>query len=532
MLSYASSRWLEVCVATQLVPANRETKPKKILFKLAECHLGLSKLVTSFPAFLSFLFLMDSLVHQFGLFEFKTGKFSLPSTPTHRSKASIFGLDAISRNLFNGRPGSSMGDFFSGSINGHRRNRSRSTTATSRSSMYTQTTTEDSMKSSHRSNSTATAATTMSTMDDDTSFFSSRSSSKGKKLSKRSTSLVDTTSDSEHGSIRNLSRSQSVSRSSSRGPDPDYSDVEDDSYTILEKSEVVGTSDYNLAVQLELARRNSLNQHSKRIAPMQLDAPVESTIYEGRMRRYHPRNDNSNLSAEEPPNPVRPVSRTSGEISVRSTTPRPTSPATLADSPPRQSRALPNPFERHPIGPRSPSPLPPSQSFETHLPHLVLPSMDDDFELEVNRHFPPLSSSDHHSKPVSNIPRSKRQPFFPTGNTDTPKPSTSNGLTPAPTPIEPLSIKKKGSIRPSKISTGSPTPARRPHARNSPLNRNFQRLVSPRRVSPQIRKSKPVPSSFKTEDFERMQHLSVSTKQDVSKSYCAFIELPKPFCVD
>lgn len=232
---------------------------------------------------------MGSLVHQFGLFEFKTGKNSLPSTPTHRSKASIFGLDAISRNLFNGRPGSSMGDFFSGSINGHRRNRSRSTTATSRSSMYTQTTTtEDSMKSSHRSNSTATAATTMSTMDDDTSFFSSRSSSKGKKLSKRSTSLVDTTSDSEHGSIRNLSRSQSVSRSSSRGPDPGYSDVDDESYTILEKSEVAGSSDYNLAVQLELARQNSLNQHNKRIAPMQLDAPVESTIYEGGMRRYHP----------------------------------------------------------------------------------------------------------------------------------------------------------------------------------------------------------------------------------------------------
>jgi hypothetical protein len=283
LLSYASSRWLEVCVAMQLVPANREMKPKKILFKLAECHLGLYKQVTSFPFFLS-PSSNGPLVHQFGLFEFKTGKNSLPSTPTHRSKASIFGLDAISRNLFNSRPGSSMGDFFSGSINGHRRNRSRSTT--SRSSMYTQTTTTaDSTKSSHhRSNSTATAATTMSTMDDDTSFFSSHSS-KGKKLSKRSTSLVDPMSDSEHG---NFSRSQPQSRPSSRGPDPDYSDVEDDNNTILAKSEVIGLSDYNLAVQLELARQNSLNQHGKRIAPMQLDAPVEATIYEGGMRPYHP----------------------------------------------------------------------------------------------------------------------------------------------------------------------------------------------------------------------------------------------------
>jgi protein ECT2 len=151
---------------------------------------------------------MVSLVHQFGLFEFKTGKISLPSTPTHRSKASIFGLDAISRNLLNSRPGSSMGDFFSGSRNGSRRNRSRSTT--SRFSMYTQTTTTaGSMKSSHhRSNSTATAATTMSTMDDDTSF-----SSKGKKLSKRSTSLVDA------GLIQNMAL---LAICQDRGRNPDH----------------------------------------------------------------------------------------------------------------------------------------------------------------------------------------------------------------------------------------------------------------------------------------------------------------------
>ena len=171
-----------------------------------------------------------------------------------------------------------MGDFFSGSINGHRRNRSRSTT--SRSSMYTQTTaTADSVKSSHhRSNSTTTAATTISTMDDDAYFFCSHSS-KGKK-SKRSTASVDPMSDSEQGSFsRSLSRSQS--RSSSRCPDPDYSDVEDDNNTTLAKSRVIGSSDYNLAVQLEIARQNSLNQHGKRITPIQLDAPVEVTIYEG-----------------------------------------------------------------------------------------------------------------------------------------------------------------------------------------------------------------------------------------------------------
>jgi len=404
-----------------------------------------------------------------------------------------------------------MGDFFSGSINGHKRHRSRST---SRSSTYTQTTTTaDSMKFSHRSNSTITAATTMSTMDDDSSFFASRSS-KGKKLSKRSKSSVDPLSDSERGS-----RSRSQSRSSSRGPDPDYSDVEDDNNTVLAKAKEIGSSDYNLAMQLELARQNSLNQHGKRVAPMQLDAPVEATIYEGELSHYHAEVViiMTNFPEEEPPNSVHPTSQISGELSTRYTTPRPTSPTALVDSPPRQSRALSrDPSERHPIGPRSPSPLPPPKSSEPHPSHHVLPSMDDDFESEFNHHPPPPSSSAHHSNPVSNIPRSKRQPFFPTGNTGTPKPSASN-LISAPTPIEPLSIKKKVSVKTSAILPGSPTPVRRSHVRNSPLSRNFQRIVSPRRVSPQIRKPKSVPSSYKPEDFEHIQHLAVSTKEDVSK---------------
>lgn len=220
---------------------------------------------------------------------------------------------------------------------------------------------------------------------------------------------------------------------------------------------------------------------------------------------------------------MRPTSRISGEMSSRSTTSRPSSPTALEDSPPRQPRALPhNPSERRPIGPRSPSPLPQNSGS-----HHILPAVNDGSELESNHHSPPLSNSAHPSNPVSNIPRSKRQPFFPTGNTDTQKPNISNSS--APTPIEPLSIKKKGSIRPSAILPGSPTPARRSHVRNSPLSRNFQRIVSPRRVSPQIRKLKPMPSSYKTEDFERMQHLAVSTKQDVSKSCSAFIRFSKLF---
>lgn len=225
-------------------------------------------------------------VHQFGLFEFKTGRSSLPSTPTARSKVAIFGLDAISRNLFNGRP-SSVGDFFSGSISGARRNRSRSTT--SRSSMYTQTTTTmDSLKSSSRS--ATTAATTISTMDDDFNYFASRSS-KGAKLSRQ---LSAGESDSDRGSPRrsgSVRRSGSISRPQSRastksGLEPDYSDVEDDSSTLLAQSKEMGTSDHQLALQLELARQNSLAQYGKPPGPMQMDAPVEATIYEGSSFTY------------------------------------------------------------------------------------------------------------------------------------------------------------------------------------------------------------------------------------------------------
>ncbi|CAA7260055.1 unnamed protein product [Cyclocybe aegerita] len=440
-------------------------------------------------------------IHQFGLFEFKTGRNSIPSTPTAKSKVAIFGLDAISRNLFNGRPGS-VGDFFAGSINGHRRHRSRSTT--SRSSMYTQTTTTvDSMKSSHRSSTTA--ATTISSMDDDASFFASRSS-KGKTVSRRTKSRTGSPSDSDRGSPgRNGSRPQS--RASSRGPDSEYSDVDDDDNTILARSKDIGSSDYQLAMQLELARQNSLNQHGKRLAPMQIDAPVEATIYE-----------------EEPPDPVRPSSRMSKDISMqRSLTPGQEDSSKPTDSPPRASRSLEQPsWDRRPTGPRSPSPLP-LKSPRSRRPDVDLPSMDDELAME-SRTSQPLSSSlppTSHINPASAIPRSMRQPFYPTGNLDsTPKPSTMNSSVSSATPVEPLSIKKKTSVRTSGLPPGSPTPARRSHMKNSPLSRSLNRVVSPRKVSPQIRKHKATSSSgaFGAEIFEEVQHLCVSTKEDIESS--------------
>ena len=71
------------------------------------------------------------------------------------------------------------------------------------------------------------------------------------------------------------------SRTSSRGTDLDYSDVEDNYGTFQAKSKEMGTSDLQLAMQLELARQNSLIQHGILMAPLQMDLPIKSTIYEG-----------------------------------------------------------------------------------------------------------------------------------------------------------------------------------------------------------------------------------------------------------
>lgn len=444
-------------------------------------------------------------IHQFGLFEFKTGRSSLPGTPTARSKAAIFGLDAISRNLFNTRPGSSMGDFFGGSISGRRRTKS----ATSRSSTYAHTTTtEDSSmtKSSHRSNSTTTAATTISTMDDDSSFFASRSS-KGKNFWNRAKSPSGTASDSDRGSpSRNLSRSRShsISRSHPWQSDADYSDVEDERSTVLAQAKDVDSSDYNLAMQLELARQNSMNQHGKLVSSIPLDMPVEDTIYE-----------------EEPPQPVQSTSRAMGDAtSHRSMTPRPASPVKLADSPPQTSRTdSRHSFERRPFGPRSPSPLPfPSPKVS---PSTDLPSVDADNALEPSTPpRDPLATPSRYAGPSSAIPRSKRQLLFPAGNTEvTPKPAT-NG-TVSTSNIEPLSIKKKAPGRISATSMGSPLPTRKFYARNSPLNRNSPHIVSPRRVSPQVRRPKPsapTQGSYNSDRIKDMQQLAVSTKDDIDSS--------------
>jgi protein ECT2 len=192
------------------------------------------------------------------------------------------------------------------------------------------------------------------------------------------------------------------------------------------------------------------------------------------------------------------------------------------DSPPRHSRSTSqHSQERRPLGPRTPSPLPPSNS-SVQLP-IQFPTdhspVDDDLVHEPipSPSRPSTVPSRHQGTPTA-IPRSKRQPFFPPNNSEsTPKTA---GVLPLTTPniIEPLSIKKKSSVRVT--NGGSPMPARKTYARNSPLSRHSARITPSRRVSPQLGKRKLPATSHSSahdnESTERMLEMCRATTDDVS----------------
>ncbi|KIK67960.1 hypothetical protein GYMLUDRAFT_36761 [Collybiopsis luxurians FD-317 M1] len=425
-------------------------------------------------------------IHQFGLFQFKTDRNSRPSTPTTRSKVSIFGLDAISRNLFNSRPASSMSDFFAGSVSSRKRTKSTA----SRSSIYTQTTsTGDSSFtkfSSSRSNTISTLATTV----DDGSLTSSRSKKKHDRG--RSPGPI---SDAESNRSFSVSRSNSRTsrtRSMSRDRDSDYTDIDDDDDQIQE----LDKSDQDLALQLELARRNSKSQNDRQV-PVRSLRPDTAPIYE-----------------EEPFHPARPPSRAStAKGSEHTITEDPRSPRSLSR----------NASDRRPMGPRSPSPLPPPKSPRPVSPALPeLPSMDDDLVAEISSIVQPTPNR-------SGIPRSKRQIFHPVDNIDsTPKP---NGVTRPSSSVEPLSIKKKTSVRSVPGSTDTPTrTSARKSGRNSLTRMPGKPAVSsPRRVSPQIRLGKVLGPSISSphilSDLDKIVTLAQTTKEDLESSHRAIKRL-------
>ncbi|KAI0921011.1 hypothetical protein AcW2_006119 [Taiwanofungus camphoratus] len=460
-------------------------------------------------------------IHQYGLFRFRTGLNSVPTTPTAstRSRAAIFGLDSISRNLFNTRPGSAMGDLFGGSTNGHK----RSKTYASQSSRYTQTTTtgDSSFSRFSRSNSTTTVATTMSLMEDEsmtasTSSRRSRSLSRAKKLIKKAKPPTSGGSESEPESSPKRRGSRSVpSMSPPRSAlgVGEFSDGEDSDGTALQRTDGMGESERDLAMRLELARRNSKNQHELPHNPIPSDHPLEDTIYE-----------------DDPPNRARPFSRSSRELpeipsesqSQRSTTPRPDSitPKRVCnpDLSPRRPRSLSrHSSERRPMGPRTPSPLPPRKS-----PNMSAvndgPPVEADLTLEttlVNMTQPPVTPS------RSPLPRSKRQPFEPTGNKEvTPRP-TLNEAPKAPGSVEPLSIKKKTSVRTNPNT--SPSLGRRAYTTRNP-SKTKTASQSPRGTSAQTRISRipvTIGVAVNSDDVDRLIRLAETTKEDLECSHRA-----------
>lgn len=198
-------------------------------------------------------------VHECGLYKFRTGYTSRPSTPTAstRGRAAIFNLDAIKSNLFSSSKSSSRGIHSSGtdfgSVSSHSNKRSRS--ANSRASViHTQSTgtTDMSFKFSQRSGSTAASSVV-----DDESFSQKSRESSPRKLFKRGRSP-------ELG-IRSGSNSPTKSRDSSRERfTAMYADEDEDEVRTAETIHATvpasDQSEWDLSLRLELARQNSLSQ--------------------------------------------------------------------------------------------------------------------------------------------------------------------------------------------------------------------------------------------------------------------------------
>ncbi|TRM67640.1 hypothetical protein BD626DRAFT_394072 [Schizophyllum amplum] len=441
-------------------------------------------------------------IHQYGLFDFRSGRNSIPSTPTAKSKASLFNLDVLSRKL--------NSDFFAGSVNGHRRAKSSTTSRGSvatHSTGHTQSTsTGDSFAFSNRSTSTAATSVDDNSMRTGKSSSRSRhqSSSRSRKLVRGKSSPLKTTEDGQ--AMRSSSRQSSLasrSRSTSRGPDTDYSDMEED------RTQVLDSSEWDLHMKLELARKNSQTQHGKPLPALDdIDMDIDETILE-----------------EEPPQPVRPLSRASRDN--RSILSKPESELTVTDLPTlRPSSRL----SDRPRGPRSPSPLPPSRSPEprtrTPEPRMrtpdppVLPSMDEEMALESTSR-PSRTLSRQSQLPPMGLTRSVRKPFYPTGNTDaTPRPASL--VAQLTGPIEPLSIKKKASTSSNSVSSSSvsSSPVRR--SRYSPPRHtradDLPRVLSPTPFANGFGKSSRARLKDSSPDVGRLIRLAECTREDVDSA--------------
>ncbi|KAI6047452.1 hypothetical protein EDC04DRAFT_2864519 [Pisolithus marmoratus] len=412
-------------------------------------------------------------INQYGLFKFRTGNDSRPATPTAsaRSRAHIFSLDAISRNLFSSV--SSKSEFFGGSINGHRRSRSKSTN--SRSSTYTQTTTTGDgslAKFSYRSGGSATTAATSMASGDDDSFGVSRSTSSRRKLVKRGPSP---------GSGR--CSPEPLSRPASRSTSRDTLPIPDDAEVSLDRSED------DLTSRLELARRNSQNQHGKPLPPLRQNVQIEEIIYE-----------------EGPPLQLKRGSRMSTRKeaeSLVSSESRPQSPATGVSS--LEKLPVPLPSEARRFGPRSPS-LPPTSPASSRLQ--LVKTEDSDMELEDDTfrlEEPSLTALRNHT-PSSPLPRNSIS--LPCRNRRTLRHLSLSV-------VSNLCLLRK-SLRYVQDIAYIRHP-RRSYRRMSPLSKATARIISPRKASLETkanRSSDPLHPLPYTDYIERIVKMTSTTKED------------------
>ncbi|KAI0371548.1 hypothetical protein BV20DRAFT_993203 [Pilatotrama ljubarskyi] len=513
-------------------------------------------------------------IHQYGLFKFSTGNVSRPTTPTaSRSRAAIFGLDVISRNLFGARPGSGIGmgvgDFFGGSMNGHRRTR----TADSRNSTLTGSASTAGSSIGRFSRTSANTAATSVSGDDgggesppkgslskSTSGRGSRSLSRGaRKLVKRAKSpfTSDVTSEPESparpgkGTAKDsYSRRRSMSTSQA-----DVLETEGAGYSDWEESEPEGAgrsrmrriahmdeSERDLTMRLELARRNSQNQHGREVSTPGMEAPSEETIYEDEPPpSLRPLSRASRMSRSLPELPQDVESLRSGTPTLRAQSPLPSRPASPDQRNGRSlSRNSSDRSDRRPMGPRSPSPLPPKS------PTMLATSLSSvDAELEMtlvnmalpttpSRPLPSASATTTTATATTPIPRSKRQPFEPVRSMNreiTPRAAekAEEPVKPPLATIQPLSVKKKSSVRSnaSVLSAGSPGSGRRGSGtrRVSPLGKGAFANGSPRRISGQ--RAPKLPSLLETLDaredldapeVDRLIRLAETTKEDIESS--------------
>lgn len=214
-------------------------------------------------------------------------------------------------------------------------------------------------------------------------------------------------------------------------------------------------------------------------------------------------------SLEEPPAPAAMISRPS----ARSTTPI----CSDSTTPTKERSELPHkrrphsvttstPTDRRPMGPRAPSPLPPRS------PDYGPDSLERALENTIDHlsHAPQVTPVRQTSKTSSSpsLSRSRRLPLEPKANDATPRATLDS--VPSTNSVEPLSIKKKVSVR---SGTDVSPPSR---------NRYTQvptRTASARRTSPQVRgvkRTMTVNHHGKPDLPERLLVTAQSTREDVS----------------